>query len=112
MLFRKSSGGYAPTQRELVKSWEGLEPAKQPQLILSQVKLDYIPNILLQTGCPAKFAFRLQRGSKLAKSAIFSIFFGFSIIPAELFTLQENFCRLKFRSHRDASFPPFGRSLR
>ena len=58
--------------------------AKQPHLILLQVKLDYIPDILLQTGCPGKFAFRLQRGSKWAKSAIFPIFFVFSNIPAEL----------------------------
>ena len=50
-----------------------------------QVKLDYMLNILLQTGCPAKFAFRLQRSSKLAKSAIFRFF---SNITAELFILQ------------------------
>ena len=55
------------------------------------VKLDYIPNILQQIGCPAKLAFRLQRGPKLAKSAIFAIFFGFSNKPAELLTLEENF---------------------
>ena len=49
--------------------------AEQPHLQLLQVKLDYIPNILPQTGCLAKFAFRLQRRSKWAKSAIFAIFF-------------------------------------
>ena len=73
--------------------------AEQPHLIFLQMELDYIPNILSQTGCPEKFAFRLQRGSKWAKSAIFSIFFGFSSIPAELFILEENLCLLKFRSH-------------
>ena len=71
-----------------VKSWEGPVGAEQPHLILLQVKLDYRPNILLQTGCTAKFAFRLQRGSKLAKSAIFRVFFGFPITTAELFILQ------------------------
>ena len=85
--------------------------AEQPRLVLLQVKLDHIPNILPQTGCPSKFAFKPQRGSKWAKSAIFAIFFGFSNIPAELFILEENFCALKFRSHRDASFPLIGRLL-
>ena len=85
--------------------------AEQPHLILLQVKLDYIPNILLQTGCPAKLEFRLQRGSKLATSAIFAIFFGFLNIPAELLILEEYFCPLKFRSHREASFPHFGSLL-
>ena len=46
--------------------------SKQPHLMLLQVKLDYIANILPQTGCPAKLEFRLQRGSKWA---IFGIFF-------------------------------------
>ena len=73
--------------------------AEQPHLILLLMKLDYIPDILPQTGCPAKFAFRLQRGSKLAKSAIFRIFFGFSNITAELLILHQNLCPLKFRSH-------------
>ena len=86
--------------------------AEQPHLILLHVKLDHIPNILPQTGCPAKFAFRLQRGPKWPKSAIFGIFSDFSIITAELFILEENFCLLKFISHRDASFPYFGFSLR
>ena len=40
------------------------------------------------------------------------IFFGFSLITFKLFILEENFCPLKFRSHRDASFPLIGRSLR
>ena len=87
-------------------------PAEQPHLILLHVKLDHIPNILPQTGCPAKFAFRLQSGSKWAKSAIFGIFSDFSIITAELFILEKKFCLLKFRSHRDASFPFFEFSLR
>ena len=56
---------------EFVKSCVTSVPAKQPHLLLLQKKLNYIPNILRQTGCPTKFAFRLQRGSKLAKSAIF-----------------------------------------
>ena len=73
---------------EFVKSLVVSGSAKQPHLTLLQVKLDYIPNILPQTGCLAKFAFRLQRASKLAKSAIFRIFFGFSNITAELFILQ------------------------
>ena len=87
-------------------------PAEQPHLILLHVKLDHIPNILPQTGCPVKFAFRLHRGPKWPKSAIFGIFSDFSIITAELFILEESFCLLKFRSHRDASFPYFGYSLR
>ena len=73
--------------------------AEQTHLTFLQVKLDDIPNILPQTGCPAKLAFRLQRGPKWAKSAIFAIFFGFSNIPAELLILEENFCALKVRSH-------------
>ena len=51
---------------------------EKPHLILLQVKLDYIPDILPQTGCPEKVSFRLLRGSKLARSGIFAIFFGFS----------------------------------
>ena len=87
-------------------------PAEQPHLILLNVKLDHIPNILPQTGCPAKFAFRLHRGPKWPKSAIFGIFSDFSIITAELFISEKKICLLKFRSHRDASFPFFGFSLR
>ena len=71
-----------------MKSWEGPGSPEQPHLILLQMKLDYIPDILPQTGCSAKLSFRLQRGSKLAKSAIFRIFFGFSNITAKLFILQ------------------------
>ena len=59
------------------------ESDEQPHLILLPTKLDHIPNISPQTGCPAKFAFRLQRGSKLAKSAIFRIFWFFSNITNE-----------------------------
>ena len=106
------SGGVCTKWGEFIKSFVGPGSAEQPHLILLQMKLDYIPNILPQTGCPEKFAFRLQRGSKWAKSAIFSIFFGFSSTPAELFILEENLCLLKFRSHWEASFPRFGRSLR
>ena len=97
---------------EFVKSLVTSERAKQPHLLLLQVKLDYIPNILPQTGCPAKFAFRLQRGTKWAKSAIFAIFPGFSYIPAELFIVEENFCLLKCRDRQAASLPCFGISLR
>ena len=82
------SGGMCTNWGELVKSWEGPEAAEQSHLILLQVQLDHIPNILPQTVCLAKFAFRLQRAWKLAKSAIFRIFFGFSYITAELFILQ------------------------
>ena len=49
---------------------------------------------------------------KVGKVGYFCHFFGFSNIPAELFILEENFCPLKFRSHRDASFPFFESSLR
>ena len=73
--------------------------AEQPHLILLQVKLEYIPNILPQTRCPAKLSARLQGGSKWAKSAIFGVFFGFSNITAELFIVEENFCLLKFSTH-------------
>ena len=52
-----------------MESCVGPGSAEQPHLILLQVKLDYISNILPQAGCLAKFAFRLQRGSKWAKSA-------------------------------------------
>ena len=65
--------------------------AKHPHLMLLKVKPDYITNILAQTECPAKFAFRLQRGSRWAKSAIFGTFFGFSNISGELFILEEIF---------------------
>ena len=57
-----------------MESCAGPESAEQPHLILLQVKLDYIPDTLTQTGCPAKLSFRLQIGSKLEKSAIFAIF--------------------------------------
>ena len=67
------------------------ERAEQPHLILPQIKLDYIPNILPQTGYRAKFSFRLQGGSKLAKSATFGIFQCFSNITAKLFILEESF---------------------
>ena len=55
--------------------------AKQLNLKLLMVKLDYITNILPQTGWPAKFTFRLKRGSKWAKSAIFAIFSLIRIYP-------------------------------
>ena len=98
------SGGVCTNSEEFMKSLEGPVGAEQPHLILLQAKLDYIPDILPE--------FRFQRGSKLVKSAIFAIFFCFSNIPAELFILEENFCPLKFKSHRHASFPLTGRSLR
>ena len=79
---------------------------------LLQVKPDYIPDIMTQTGCPVEFSFRLQGSPKWPKSAIFSIFSDFSIITAELFILEENFCLLKYRFQCDASFPFFGFSLR
>ena len=94
------SGGICTTWGEVMEIWVTPERVEQPNFILLQVKPDHIPN-----RCPAKFAFRLPRGSKWAKSAIFAIFFGFSNIPAEHSILEENFCLLKFRSHRDASFP-------
>ena len=85
--------------------------AEQPHLILLQIKLDYIQNISPQTGCPENS----RLGSREAQSGqnlLFSHFFGFSNIPAKILILEENFCPLKFRPHRDASFPPIGRSLR
>ena len=39
-------------------------------------------------------------------------FFGFSIITVELLIVEEIFSSLKFRSHRAASFPYLGISLR
>ena len=48
---------------------------------------------------------------KAGKVGYFCHFFGFSSIRAELFIFEENFCRLKFRSHRDPPFPLIGRSL-
>ena len=74
--------------RRIRKIFAGVWAAEQPHLILLHIKLDYKPNILPQTGCPEKLAFRRQRGLKLAKSAIFRIFFGFSNITAKLFILQ------------------------
>ena len=53
------SGGGCTNWGEFGKSWKGPDAAEQPHLILLQVKLDYIPNILPQTECPAKLAFRL-----------------------------------------------------
>ena len=54
-----------------------------------------------------------SREAQSGQSRLFlPIFFGFAIIPAELFILEENFCPLKLRSHLDASFPFIGRSLR
>ena len=71
-----------------MKSCAGPGAAEIPHLIFLQVKLDYIPNIMPKTGCPAKLAFRFQRGSKLANSAIIRIFFGFPNITAKIFNLQ------------------------
>ena len=82
-------------------------PAKQPHLILLQVKLDYMPNVLPQAGCPEKS----RLGSREAQSGqnrLFLPFFRFfSNMPAELFILEESFCLLKLRSHRETSFPLF-----
>ena len=75
------------------------------------MKLDYISSLLPQTACLGKLCGPRYLGPKLAKSAIFDIFFSFSNIPVELFILEENFCPFKFRSHQKASFPPFARSL-
>ena len=69
-----SVGGGCTKWGELVKSLVVSVVPEQLHLILLQMKLDHIHNILPQTRCPAKFAFRLLRASKLAKSAIFRIF--------------------------------------
>ena len=55
--------------RKLCKILRKTWAAYQPHLIP-----DYIPKILPQTAYPSKFAFRLQRGSKWKKSAVFEIF--------------------------------------
>ena len=68
--------------------------AKQPHPILLQDELDHIPNILPQTGCPEKFAFRIQRGSKWAKSAIFAIFSVFRIYLPNYFFYKKFFVHL------------------
>ena len=86
--------------------------ANQPHLILLQIKLDYRANILPQTGCPAKFAFRLQGGSKRARSAVLAFFFGFSNITAKLFISEEKILLLKFRCYWDAFFSFLGSKLR
>ena len=55
------------------------------------VKLDYISSLLPQTACLGKICGPRYLGPKLAKSAIFSIFFSFSNITFEIFILEENF---------------------
>ena len=83
---KKMYSGGCTKGGEFGETLVGPEAAKQPNLILFQVKLDYIPDILRQTRCPEKVAFRLQRVSNQAKSAVFDIFFGFSNITAEVYT--------------------------
>ena len=88
--------------RRICKILCGPEPAKQPHLILLQVKLDYIPNIFPQTACPGKLTFRalgsIEAQNKQSRLFL-PFFFSFSNIPAEPFILEENFCEFKFSSH-------------
>ena len=55
------------------------------------VKLDDISSLLPQTGCLGKLCGPRYLGPKLAKSAIFSIFFSFSNITFEILILEEKF---------------------
>ena len=75
-------------------------------------KLDYISSLLPQTPCLGKICGPRYLGPKLAKSAIFSIFFSFSNITFEIFIFEENFWIHKYRTHQTASFGVFGMSLR
>ena len=54
--------------------------------IRTYVKLDYISSLLPQTACLGKICGPRYLGPKLAKSAIFSIFFSFSNINFEILT--------------------------
>ena len=93
----------------------GPEPAEPPHLILLQVKIDHI---LYQTFCRTpnvqqNLTLGSREAQKVCKVGFFwHFFFGMSKITAKLFILEEKFCLLKFRSHRDASFTFFERSLR
>ena len=53
------------------------------------VKLDYISSLLPQTACLGKICGPRYLGPKLAKSAIFSVFFSFSNITFEILILEE-----------------------
>ena len=70
-----------------------------PWKIRRNMKLDYIPNILPQTRCPAKFSFRLKGSSNWLKVAIFVVFSRFLE-----YTGRKKFCLLKFIFHQDTSF--------
>ena len=63
---------------------------KLPYLCFSPtyVKLDYIAQLLAQTGCLGKFAFGRYRTPKLARSRFFCVFFTFSCIIPKLFELE------------------------
>ena len=52
------------------------------------VKLDYIAQLLAQTGCLGKFAFGRYRVPNLARSRIFCVFFGFSSVIPKLNVLE------------------------
>ena len=52
------------------------------------VKLDYIAELLAQTGCLGKFAFGRYRVPNLARSRIFCVFFGFSSVIPKLNVLE------------------------
>ena len=71
------------------------------------VKLDHISSLMPQIASLGKICEPRYFGPKLAKSAIFSIFFSFSNITVEIFILEENFCLHKCRAHQAASFPFF-----
>ena len=59
--------------------------------VRTYMKLDHIPKKTAQTGCPAKFAFRRQAGSKLATLAKiydFSRFFSFFTITSKVYGIE------------------------
>ena len=74
----------------------GPEGAKQPHLILLQVKLDYMPDILPKPDVRRNSRLG-SRGAQNGQSRLFfAFFFYFSNITAKLFILEENFCIFKF----------------
>ena len=66
----------------------GVFPLYQNLPSPTYVKLDYIAQLLAQTGCLGKFAFGRYRVPNLARSRIFCVFFGFSSVIPKLNVLE------------------------
>ena len=66
----------------------GVCPLYQNHPSPTYVELNYIAQLLAQTGCLGKFAFGRYRAPKLARSRFFCVFFTFSCIIPKLFEVE------------------------